>query len=219
MNNIFIKYIEEGRITSFDDLKRYYRKIVMKTHPDAVGSDRLVDKYIEYRNYYEEAKAIIKKEGNHQHSIEDKDNKNYRLLFYREFYKLERIDEPYAFNKYYHTKSEIELTKERVYEYFCKWKKEHIQLYKQANLIYDQIKREKPRGPYRKYALLFNLSPIFHNILSYQLTGLQFYKKQLRQNFAGIMHQLEERKFDRLIEYIQFLIKDMECGPVIQESD
>lgn len=121
------------------DLKRYYRKIVMKTHPDAVGSDRLVDKYVEYRNYYEEAKAIIKK--------------------------------------------------------------------------------EKPRGPYRKYALLFNMSPIFHNILSYQLTGLQFYKKQLRQNFAGIMHQLEERKFDRLIEYIQFLIKDMECGPVIQESD
>lgn len=215
MENVFIKYIDQGRIKSLSDLKKYYRQIVMRTHPDAIGSDKLVDQYIEYSNFYAEAvDRITKKE------IEaNKNNKNYRLLFYKEFFKLERIDQPYAFNKHYNTVKEIELTKQRTFEYFSKWKENHIELYRKATDIYDQIKKEKPTGPYRKHALLFNLSPIFHNILSYQLTGLQFYRKQLKQNFAGIMYQLEKRKFDKLIEYIQFLIDDMERGPVILESD
>ena len=218
MENVFSRYIDQGRIRSLADLKKCYRKIVMRTHPDAVGSDKLVDQYIEYSNFYEEAKDRITKEKR-KREVEVIDSKNYRLLFYKEFYKLERIDKPYVFNKYYNTDKEIELTKRRTFEYFSKWKGNHIELYKQANDIYDQIKKEKPMGPYRKHALLFNLSPIFHNILSYQLTGLRFYRKQLRQNFAGIMYQLEKRNFDKMIEYIQFLIDDMERGPAILESD
>jgi hypothetical protein len=182
----------------------------MQTHPDAVGSDRLVDRYIEYSNFYAEARDRL---------AADRPRENYRLLFYKEFYRLERIDRSYAFNKHYHTREEIELAKQHTYEYFSKWKPDRIDLYLQANVIYDQIKKEKPEGPYRKHALLFNLSPVFHNILSYQLTGLQFYRKQLKQNFAGIMHQLEKRKFDKLIEYIELLIRDMEHGPAILESD
>lgn len=215
MENVFIKYIDQGRIKSLSDLKKYYRQIVMRTHPDAIGSDKLVDQYIEYSNFYAEAVDRITKKEIEANKI----NKNYRLLFYKEFFKLERIDQPYAFNKHYNTVKEIELTKQRTFEYFSKWKENHIELYRKATDIYDQIKKEKPTGPYRKHALLFNLSPIFHNILSYQLTGLQFYRKQLKQNFAGIMYQLEKRKFDKLIEYIQFLIDDMERGPVILESD
>ena len=215
MENVFIKYIDQGRIKSLSDLKKYYRQIVMRTPPDAIGSDKLVDQYIEYSNFYAEAVDRITKKEIEANKI----NKNYRLLFYKEFFKLERIDQPYAFNKHYNTVKEIELTKQRTFEYFSKWKENHIELYRKATDIYDQIKKEKPTGPYRKHALLFNLSPIFHNILSYQLTGLQFYRKQLKQNFAGIMYQLEKRKFDKLIEYIQFLIDDMERGPVILESD
>jgi hypothetical protein len=89
----------------------------------------------------------------------------------------------------------------------------------QAHETYDQIKREKPSGPYRKHALLFNLSPVFHNILSFQLTGLLFYRKQLGQNFDGVMYQLEKRGFDKLIEYIHVLIADMDCGPAVLGSD
>ena len=109
MENVFIKYIDQGRIKSLSDLKKYYRQIVMRTHPDAIGSDKLVDQYIEYSNFYAEAvDRITKKE------IEaNKNNKNYRLLFYKEFFKLERIDQPYAFNKHYNTVKEIELTKQK----------------------------------------------------------------------------------------------------------
>jgi len=215
MDNVFIRYIKQGKIRSTDDLKRTYRQIVMRTHPDAIGSDRLVEEYINCRAYYEEAKAIIENlEERHGEEV-----KNYRLLFYQEFYRLERIDRPYAFNKYYNSRKEIELSKQRAFEYFSRWQVHRVGLYQQANRSYDQIKSEKPRGPYRKHALLFNLSPVFHNILSYQLTGLSFYRKQLRQNFDVILHQLKERQFHKLVEYIQFLVKDMDNGPVIHESN
>ena len=169
-----------SQIGSLDVLKRTYRQIVMRTHPDAVGSDRLVEQYIECRNYYEEAKAIFE-------NIETQTNLDYRLQFYKEFYRLERIDKPYAFNKYYFSRKQIELSRQRAFDFFCRWQPDRIELYEQANRIYDQIKVEKPRGPYMKHALLFNLSPVFHNILSYQLTGLQFYRKQLKQNFAAVL--------------------------------
>jgi len=210
--NIFINCINQGKIRSLDDLKRTYRQIVMKTHPDAVGSDRLVEQYIECRASYEKAKAIFE-------SMEKPHDLDDRLLFYQEYYSLERSDKPYAFNKYYFSREQIELTKQRAFEHFCKWQQNRIELYEQANRMYDQIKLEKPRGPYMKHALLFNLSPVFHNILSYQLTGLQFYRKQLKQNFAAVLFQLEQRKFHKLVEFVQFLIADMEHGPAIHEAD
>jgi curved DNA-binding protein CbpA len=215
MENIFIKYMREGRIRSLDELKSAYHRLVMKTHPDAVGSDDLVEKYIAYSNYYEEAKAVFSRAGIDLLPAGGEPAPDYRLLFYKEFYKLERIDKPYAFNKYYFTRVEIELTKRRASEYFAKWKIESIELYEQAQKLYDEIKAEKPRGPYMKYAMLFNLSPVFHNITSYQMTGLQFYKKQLKQNLSAIFAKLEERRMQRLIEFIRFLIADMENGPAI----
>ena len=103
--NLFIRYINQGRIGSLEELKRTYRRIVMKTHPDAVGSDSLVEEYIECRRCYEEAKAIFNKEEKHLDPGADEGVRDYRLLFYQDFYRLERIDKPYAFNKYYFSKA------------------------------------------------------------------------------------------------------------------
>jgi hypothetical protein len=219
MDNPFIRFVDQGNIRNLDDLKRLYRRMVMHTHPDAVGSDRLVDRYIEYSNFYEEAKDRFTAAESAAGIEPHRPPESFRLLFYKEFYRLERIDRPDAFNKHYHTREEIQAAKQRTNEYFFKWKPECIDLYRQADVIYNQIKKEKPRGPYRKHALLFNLGPVFHNILSYQLTGLQFYRKQLKQNFAGVMHQLEKRNFEKLIEYIELLVQDMEHGPAILESE
>jgi hypothetical protein len=217
MENLFIKYIKEGKIRSLEELKKIYHRIVMKTHPDAVGSNKLVDKYLQYSNYYDEAKKFIWQMSGEAMTPTEHETQNYRLLFYKEYYKLEIIDKPYAFNKHFHTQAEILLAKQRSFEYFSKWKKENINLYEQANNSYEQIKTEKPRGPYRKYALLFNLSPVFHNILSFQMTGLFYYKNQLKQNLTTVFTKLEERRMYPLIDFIQLLIRDMENGPVIHE--
>ena len=210
MENVFLGYIKQGRIRNLDELKRTYRRIVMKTHPDAVGSDSMVEEYLACRQHYEEARALL------ENTAEPPPIRDERLLFYREFYRLERMDKPWAFNRYYFSRQEIELGRQRASEYFSQWQPEREDLYRQANREYDLIKREKPLGPYRKQALLFNLSSVFHNILSYQLTGLQFYRRQLRQNLAVVLFQLEQRKFRELVEFVQFLIADMERGPVIR---
>ena len=203
MENVFLGYIKKGRIRDLDELKRTYRRIVMKTHPDAVGSDRLVEQYLEYRSFYEEARAILE---NSPKTLEILD---YRLLFYKEFYRLERMDKPWAFNRYYFSRQEIELGKQRAFEYFSQWQPERMDLYQEANRNYDLVKLEKPLGPYRKQALLFNLSSVFHNILSYQLTGLQFYRRQLRQNLAVVLLQLEQRRLHETRRIRRFLIADM----------
>ncbi len=219
MANIFIQCIQQKKIRSLEELKRAYRRIVMKTHPDAVGSDRLVEQYLECRTSFEEAKALLEAGGKQPDLAAVPDAGGYRLRFYQEFYRLERMDKPYAFNRYTFNRKQIDLTKQRAFEYFCKWRQDRVELYEQANRIYDQIKLEKPRGPYRKHALLFNLSPVFHNLLSYQLTGLQFYRKQLKQNFAAVLFQLEQRQFHKLVEFIEFLVADLQNGPAIHESD
>jgi curved DNA-binding protein CbpA len=214
MTNIFIQAIRQGRIHGQDELKSAYRRVVMRTHPDAVGSDRLVGQYLECRRQYEEAKAALADEARSRERPA-----NDRLGFYQEFYRLERMDKPFVFNKHYFSRAQIDLTRKRAFEYFSRWQPERMELYEQANRIYDQIKLEKPRGPYRKHALLYNLSPVFHNILSYQLSGLPFYRKQLRQNFAAVMFQLEQRQFHQLAGFIEFLIADLDRGPAIHESD
>ena len=219
MQNIFLKYVDQGRIRSLDDLKSCYRQIVMKTHPDAVGSDRLVECYIEYGRQYCEAMALISGGETSHGEQATMMSSDYRLLFYKEFYQLERIDRPYPFNKHYHCRQEIREVRERVDSYFLKWNKENADLHTRAHEEYERIKGEKPRGPYRKHALLCNVSPIFHNILSYQLTGLPFYRKQLEQNFDAVMYKLEMRGFEALTEYIRFLIADLDVGPAIMGSE
>ncbi len=93
MNNPFIKLIEEGRINKLTDLRSAYRKIVMRTHPDAIGSDKLVEKFLSYSNYYEEAKAFLSKKEVHKKHEEF----NYRLLFYQQLYNIEYLEEPYSY--------------------------------------------------------------------------------------------------------------------------
>jgi curved DNA-binding protein CbpA len=213
MDNFFISYIRQGRIQGLEELKKTYRRMVLKTHPDTVGSDRLVEEYIACRNSYEQARELLEEEAK-RHGA-----RNHRLLFYREYYRLGMIDMPFAFNKYYFNRQQIQLSRQRALEHFVRWQKERTALYAEANRIYDQIKLEKPRSPYRKHAMLFNLSSVFHNILSYQLTGLEFYRQQLRQNLETVLFQLEQRGFRNLIEFIRFLISDMENVPAFHDPN
>ncbi len=226
MENIFLRYMREGRIRNLEDLKGAYRALVMKTHPDAVGSDALVEEYIRYSGFYEEAKAVFAAPsaaagagavaGDAARPTGGTEAPpDYRLLFYREFYTLERLDLPYAFNKYYYTRMQIETARRKSFEYFSRWQGGSAELYGKAQAEYGLIKAEKPRGQDGKYAMLFNLTPVLHNILSYQMTGLAFYKKQLKQNFSAVLSKLEERGALNLIAFIRFLIRDMENGPAI----
>ncbi len=205
MENKLLKYIKDGRITNIGELRRLYRRIVLRTHPDSIGSDKLVNEFIEFSNYYEEAKALL---------VPINVDQNHRLHFFRAMSLLERIELPYNQDK--QTKrSRIDAIKNEAHAHFVKWKGDCAELYELANREYDSIQKEKPRGPYRKHALYANLRPVFHNIVAYHLSGSSLYQRQIRQNLEAVMLRLKERHFFSLSDYLKLLIEDMKNGPAV----
>ena len=57
--NPFVRLIESGRVSTNAQLRSAYRTLVLKTHPDAVGSDRLLDRYLALSADYEEARRLL----------------------------------------------------------------------------------------------------------------------------------------------------------------
>jgi hypothetical protein len=215
MDNVFIQLIDQGRIRDLDGLKRAYRRLVMKTHPDAIGSARLVKEFLEFGEYYEAAKAYLGSQAPARHTGLQKESTNSRLEFFRQLKKLEAIDAPYAYHRDY---AKINPIKETAAEMFEKWGPRGIEFYRGADLEYDQIKREKPEGPYLKKALGLNLLPVFHNIIMFHLTGRMVYKKQVRQNLSAILDRLEKGRHLTLKDYVEFLVADMDAGAAVFED-
>ena len=67
----------------------------------------------------------------------------------------------------------------------------------------------------RKPSLYKNLRPIFFNLSNYHITGLEFYKKQLKRNLNQILKRLEDNNFLDLKKFLVFLINDIENGPAV----
>jgi hypothetical protein len=57
--SVFIRMISEGRIRNLQQLKSAYRSLVLVTHPDAAGSDRLAYALVRLSSDYEEARAFL----------------------------------------------------------------------------------------------------------------------------------------------------------------
>jgi hypothetical protein len=52
MSNVLVRLIHEGKIRTLQDLKSAYHTLVMKTHLDAVGSERHLESYLELSSPY-----------------------------------------------------------------------------------------------------------------------------------------------------------------------
>lgn len=218
MENIFINLIKNGKIHNPDELKKAFRKIAKKTHPDIVGSDQFVQKFIQFKKNYEDAKQYLKL----IHSIPEENvttsEKNFRFLFFQELKKLDTLELPRNKNKKIEDK--INATKESLSNYFKKWRENYFELFLSANNEYQQIKDEKPKynlENLRKPSLYKNLRPVFFNLSNYHITGLEFYKKQLKRNLNSIIERLEKNNFFALKKFLLFLIEDMENGPAVLE--
>jgi|GEM_PF-2202039 len=217
MDNIFIKLIQNKKINTLEELKKAYRKFAKKTHPDIVGSDQFVEKFIKFKDYFEEAKHYLQSNI----SFFDENNltikNNYRFLFFQELSKLDTLEMPHnKSNKIIEEK--IKSYNEAISILFKKWEKDYYNLFKSANLEYNLIKKEKPKNNLanlRKPSLYFNLKPVIFNICNYHITGLQFYQKQSKRSLDTIIKRLEENNFFSLKKYLLFLIKDMDNGPAV----
>lgn len=207
MGNPLTKLVNEGKIRSLQQLKSTYRTLVMKTHPDAVGSDKLVEEYLSLSSYYEEARRLFESRNGTQ-------GENHRLAYFQILEKLERIDKPYSFHRPQNMTA-IRALQDEAELHFRDWNGRHDQLYVAADREYDRIKSEKPSGPYMQHALAITISPIFHNIVAYHLTGMAFYRKQVNQNLKAILQRLDAEGYHALKQFIELLIDDMDNGPAV----
>ena len=213
-NNPFLKLIQAGKIQTLQQLRSAYRTLIMKSHPDAVGSDRLIEKYLAFSSYYEEAKQAFGYSTPAEDGAPKALSKNHRLAFYQVLQKLERIDKPYNFHREENLPSILELKSEASY-HFQNWNPKNQRLYTEADRDYDRLKTEKPGGPYMKNALAINVSPVVHNIVAYHLTGVSFYKKQVKQNLQAVLQKLTDQHCQALRAFIEVLIDDMNDGPAV----
>jgi hypothetical protein len=207
MDNPLTRLIHEGKIRNLQQLKSTYRTLVMKTHPDAVGSDRLVEGYLSLSSFYEEARRFFENKSSLQ-------EQNHRLAYFQILEKLERIDKPYSFHRQQNHLA-IRALQGEAWFHFRSWNEQYEQLYVAADREYDRIKSGKPSGPYMKHALAINMSPTFHNIVAYHLTGMSFYKQQVNQNLKAILQRLVVEEYPALKEFIELLIGDMDNGPAV----
>ena len=98
MTNPFVQLIADGRIRTLADLKAAYHNLVMQTHPDAVGSDRLLSKFLEFSDQYEEAKGYLAQSARERDPSTEAVLPNPRLEFYRQLHLIESMEMPYAFH-------------------------------------------------------------------------------------------------------------------------
>ncbi len=212
--NPFLKLIKAGKISNLQQLKSAYRTLIMKSHPDAVGSDRLIDRYLSFSSYYEEAKQAFEYLDAAEPGTHGPVSESHRLAYYQILQKLERIDKPYSFHRGDNLRAILELKAEASF-HFDKWDTKNQKLYAEADRDYDRLKTEKPSGPYMKNALAINVSPVLHNIVAYHLTGAMFYRKQVKQNLQAVLQKLTDHHCQALRGFLEVLIDDMSNGPAV----
>jgi hypothetical protein len=215
-DNPLINLITDGRIHTLADLKATYRMLVMQTHPDAVGSDKLLRKFLEFNDHYEEAKSFLAQSEKEQHLSTETTIQNHRFEFYKQLHLIESLEMPYAFHSEENQES-IRIAKQRVIRELSAWRPDLMDLYTQADAEHVRIKREKPSGPYLKHALALNIRPIIHNAIAFQLTGQVVYAKQSRQNLSAIMQKLSEGGCHSLHGLLTFMMEDLKNGAAVLE--
>ena len=216
MNNALIQLIVDGRIRTLEDLKATYHQLVMQTHPDAVGSDRLVSKFLEFSDQYEEAKAYLAEVLKDNDLSGEVAAANHRLEFYKQLHLIESLEMPYAFRSDENQES-IRVAKQLAIRALRQWKPAAVDLYVKADADHLAIKREKPRGPYLKHALALNIRPLIHNILAFHLTGQEVYARQSQQNVNAIMQRLADQRWNALHGLLTFMIEDLKNGAAVLE--
>ena len=212
--NPLIRLIREGKISSLPQLKSTYRILVMKTHPDAVGSDRLVESHLSLSAQYAEARQFLERAVGTNDVTGNAVPPNHRLAYFQVLHQLELIDKPYSFHRRQNF-GRIQALKADALAHFRAWNGRHEQLYVDADREYDRIKSERRTDASKVQGLAIVVSPVFHNIVAYHLTGMMFYRKQVNQNLKAILQRLAAEQCPALKEFIELLLDDMNNGPAV----
>lgn len=214
MRKTLIELAREGKLHSVADLKKIYHRLLIETHPDAVGSDIRVEDYHEIRRQYEEAESYFAREEGEGALKKQSIEANHRLEFFKQWDIIESLEPPYAFVRE-ENRVPLESAKQAAMNELAAWKPEWEQLHRAADVESVRMKQGIPLGPYSKHAMGLNVRPLVHNIVYFHLTGREIYERQAKQNFEAIMYRLEAEGFPALRELLTLLVEDMKSGSAV----
>jgi hypothetical protein len=211
MKNALIDLINAGRIRSLEDLKSTYHKIVMKTHPDAVGSEKLLTKYLSFAGQYEEAKQYLLGLSKVTQEPKKKAATNHRMEFFVQLSSIEAFE---TLNKTTPGRITPHLVaaKKAARVELSEWRPDLLDLYDKAVREYDRIKYEHATGLRTRHPPTLVVPPLLKNIIAFHLSGKALYLVRARKNHALALYRLIEKSSFHLHGFLSFLVDDLKNG-------
>ncbi|MBI4976718.1 MAG: hypothetical protein HZC28_04510 [Spirochaetes bacterium] len=217
MENIFTPLIDSGRITDIAGLKKAYRRIALKTHPDRAGSDRYVEDFIRLKDSFREAEEYLQQKHEKPAAVSKiEPEPDHRFLFYVALKKIDALESPYYLDKDM-LEAELAEANADALRHFAAWKG-RTDLFEKAMREYGQLKTEKRQNTLaqlRKPLLYQNIKPVLFNIIYYHITASGYYRMQTKRIIAPVLRLLEQREMHALKEYMELLFADLGNDPAV----
>lgn len=210
IKNPFLPLIRDGKITTSDELKKVYRRLLKETHPDKVGSEERLDLFLQLESFYKEALE--------QFSTAEKPNKaESRLQFYKALLLILDLESRLKLSR-----KEVEASLERVAKevtkYWEEWQgRENPFFYPAFHNLVSFLGQTgiNDLDHLREPSLFRTIAPVLYKICAYHISAKSFYIKQINRGFILLEETLKKEGQEALLQWILFLLQDAQKGPAI----
>jgi hypothetical protein len=198
--NLFKELIVSGRIRTKDDLKKYYRRLAIKLHPDSANNDFSDEPFMQLHDDYEEARSWVSEYPEPRRVVK-------REEILQLFWELIASGFPVDISIRGTSKlylARIAVLSSLISEYGPLGEYSFADLEEEMYAI---------RGDDIVSNLLFGkIRMIFYNVVAWHLEPRKFTRKAIEKWFAEIGEELIERRFVASYAFIKWLVDDMRNG-------
>jgi hypothetical protein len=192
--SLFQDKIDQGSITSLDELKSFYKTLVKQYHPDLNGGappvdfDRLKQEYADALKHLERLHAIV--DGEPDRPLMAKD------AFLDEFRNL--VARGFPINVQAASKNRAYAASVRVIGKYLEARFDDPDFFFRANRESRLVKRRHPR-------IHWYVMQIFWNLGDWRITGFDFHRRIFIRHLKFIRETLEDEGAVTLLQFLDFL--------------
>jgi hypothetical protein len=207
--NIFSKYIDEGRVKTQEELRKQFRILAKRLHPDASTLDESGALFIRLKRDFEAAKAELSK------PVPDSPLPRIvsREEFYQAFWELEASSFP--------VDGRIRKASKTYTRRVAEFAKLLDGLDKPPDCSFSDVERElyelRDRGIIDN-PLFGRIRMIFYNLITWHLEPRKFTRQALEKWMGEIDGELEGLGMGATRSFLLWLIRDMDRGPALADE-
>ncbi len=211
--NIFCDPIHNGKISSPAQLKRCFRVLAVKVHPDTSANRDGNDRFIKLEEDYREAQAFLSQPGaklraahmsNDAFAVSKPSRKTAsREQIYGDFFELEASNFPINLPPERRSKP----YKERIISF--NEEIAHLNVLGGKSFLDVECELYELREDWKLFDPIKN---IFYNIVSWHIEPRDFTKQRIIEDFAKVELPLRETGRSATLHFLSWLIGDLENG-------